>query len=274
MTSATTDRPLHINSFQALNTRCTTRDENGQKATFSFIDQDDNAYYGEVPDLEFAALSLEDINRYLKYIPDEVIYPKAPLGITVLPKSELAGKYIKRPKLSGFNSDLAPKLQQLLLDEVKIFEILLKNPHRNIVRYHGCIVKHGRITGLALDRYPTNLDIRMADQSRPFGKDLCMERIKSAIDHMHDLQFAHNDLNPSNILVDGEDEVFIADLGSCRPFGAALITTGTVGWIDEGFTISERHHDQAALEKIEGWLDGTYDPWDAMLSLIASRHAR
>jgi serine/threonine protein kinase len=265
--------PLHIISFQDLNSRCTSRDENGQKATFSFIDQDDNAYYGEIPDLEFAALSLEDVNRYLKHIPDEVIYPKAPPGITVLPESERAGKYIKRPKLSGFNSDLAPKLQQLLLDEAEIFEILLKNPHQNIIRYHGCIIKNGRIAGLALDRYPTNLEARLADQSRPFKKALCRERIKSATDHIHDLQLAHNDLNPSNILVDDEDEVFVTDLGSCRPFGAALITTGTIGWIDEDFTTSERHHDETALEKIEGWLDGTYDPWDAMLSLLASRNA-
>ena len=267
------DLPLRINSFQDLNSRCTTRDNNGQKATFSFIDQDDNAYYGEVPDFEFAALSLEDVKRHLKHIPDEVIYPKASPGITVLPKSELAGKYIKRPKLSGFNSDLAPKLQQLLLNEAEIFEILLKNPHRNIIRYHGCVVKNGRIMGLALDRYPTNLEARMADQSRPFKKDLCMERVRSATDHLHDLQVAHNDLNPSNILVDYEDEVVIADLGSCRPFGAALITAGTIGWIDEDFTTSEQHHDQVALEKIEGWLDGTYDPWDSMLSLLASRNA-
>ncbi|KAJ8108630.1 hypothetical protein OPT61_g8037 [Boeremia exigua] len=268
------DLPLHVNSLQDLNSRCTTRDENGQKATFSFIDQDDNAYYGEVPDFEFTALSLEDVNRCLKHIPDEVIYPKAPLGITVVPKSELAGKYIKRPKLSGFNSDLAPKLQQLLLDEAETFEILLKNPHRNVVRYHGCTVKNGRITGLVLDRYPKNLEARMADQSKPFRKDLCMERVKSATDHIHGLQFAHNDLNPSNILVDEKDEVCIADLGSCRPFGAVLITAGTIGWIDEDFTTSEQHHDQVALEKIRGWLDGTYDPWGSMLSLLASRNAQ
>lgn len=121
------DPPLHINSFQDLNSRCTTRDENGQKATFSFVDQDDNAYYGEVPDFEFAALSLEDVNHNLNHIPDEVIYPKAPLGITVLPKSELAGKYTKRPKLSGFNSDLAPKLQQLLL-EPQIISMTFSSP--------------------------------------------------------------------------------------------------------------------------------------------------
>jgi serine/threonine protein kinase len=100
-----------------------------------------------------------------------------------------------------------------------------------------------------------------------------MERIKSATDHIHDLRFAHNDLKPSNILVDDEHEVFVADLGSCRPFGAALITTGTIGWIDEYFTTSQRHHDQAALEKTKGWLDGTYDPWDSMLSLVPSRNA-
>ncbi|RMZ67606.1 kinase-like domain [Pyrenophora seminiperda CCB06] len=193
------DLPLHINSFQDLNSRCTTTDENGQKATFSFIDQDDNAYYGEVPDSEFAALSLDDVKRHLKYIPDEVIYPKAPPGITVVSKSELGGKYIKRPKLSGFNSDLAPKLHQLLLDEAEMFKILSRNPHGNIIRYHGCFVKNGRITGLALDRYPTNLEIRMADQSRPFNKDLCMRRVKSATDHLHVLHVAHNDLNPSNI---------------------------------------------------------------------------
>ena len=80
-----------------------------------------------------------------------MIYLKAPLEITVLLKSRLAGKYIKRLKLSGFNSDLAPKLQQLLLDEAKIFEILLRNPHRNIIRYYSCVVKNRRIIGLVLN---------------------------------------------------------------------------------------------------------------------------
>jgi len=266
--------PLHINSFQDLNSRCITKDNNGQKATFSFIDQDDNAYYGEVQDSEFDALSLEDVKRHLQHIPDEKIYPKAPTGITIASKSELAGKYIKRPKLGNFNSDLAPEFQQLLLDEAEIFEILLKNPHQNIIRYHGCVVKNGRIVGLVLDRYPRNLEARMVDQSRPFEKELCMGKVKSATDHLHGLQVAHNDLNPSNILVDHEDEVVVADLGSCKPFGAALITGGTIGWIDEQFATSEQHHDQAALEKLEGWLNGTYDPEDSMYSLLASRNAR
>lgn len=133
--------------------------------------------------MEFSVLSLEDVNRYLKHISDEVIYPKAPLGITVLPKSGLAGIYIQRPKLSGFNSDLAPKLQQLLLDEAEIFKILLENPHRNIICYYSFIVENRRITRLTLNQCLTNLEARIADQSRPSRKDLCMERVESATDH-------------------------------------------------------------------------------------------
>lgn len=81
-----------------------------------------------------------------------------------------------------------------------------------------------------------------------------MAALESAIYHLHSLGWAHNDLNPGNILVNEAGMPVLIDFGSSHKFGKQLTTSrGTKGWIDrdmKDYTTSEKRHDTSALWKI------------------------
>lgn len=83
---------------------------------------------------------------------------------------------------------------------------------------------------------------------------MCFDGIKAAVEHLHSIGLAHNDLNPFNIMMDKYGLPVLIDYGSCQPFGEDLITAGTPGWYDEDFTRSAARNDEVALEKIRTWL--------------------
>src|SRR3954463_3214979 len=114
-------------------------------------------------------------------------------------------------------------------------ELLLRNPHPNITRYHGCLVKRDRIVGIVLERYPMTLKHRLENGIGHFNVESCISKITSAVGHLHSLRLAHNDLTPMNVIVDEPDMPVFIHFGSCQPFGCKLITAGTLGWIDEDF---------------------------------------
>jgi serine/threonine protein kinase len=82
-----------------------------------------------------------------------------------------------------------------------------------------------------------------------------LDKIASAVAHLHSLGLAHNDPKPSNIMLDSEDEPFLIDFGSCQKFGGSLLTGGTEGWIDQPFTTSDKAHDQLGLFQIRQWVE-------------------
>lgn len=152
--------------------------------------------------------------------------------------------------------DLIPKD---FLEEAKAMEMLSQHLHPNIIRYHGCRVRHGHITGLVLDRHPNTLTNYLKNKVGSIDKEAFMQALSSAIYHLHSLGWAHNDLNPSNILVDEKDMPVLIDFGSARKIGAKLGTSrGTKGWINgdmKDYHTSDERHDFFALEKIRIWLN-------------------
>lgn len=53
----------------------------------------------------------------------------------------------------GDEGCLLPQLRDLLLDEARALDSITRAPpHSNIVRYRGCRVKRGRVTGIVLDK--------------------------------------------------------------------------------------------------------------------------
>jgi serine/threonine protein kinase len=222
-------------------------------SSFGFITNEHEAYFGKSKLRKFD-LTPEDIGRSLERLPDEDVYPIAPSKITN--SAILASKsvFIKGPKLhlDFRGTGLLPKL---ILQEAEIMELLMRKPHPNIIQYHGCLIKSGRIVGIVLDRYPMTLEERLENGKQDFDVNKFMSRITSAVDHLHLLGLAHNDLYPMNIMISNDDTPVIIDFGSCQPFGKRLITAGTPGWIDEHFTTSAQVHDEVALRKIQTWLE-------------------
>ena len=227
-------------------------------SSFGFITDEYIVYFGKSK-LGKYNLTPKDIKESLKLIPEDDVYPVAPSNITTFSTPIDNNVFLKGPKLNVafLGTGLLPKL---LLQEAEIMERLMRNPHPNIIRYHGCLIKRGRIVGLVLDRYHMTLKQRLVeDGTRHVNIKNCMSKITSVVRHLHSLSLAHNDLTPMNIVVDEYDyecdEPVIIDYGSCRPFGDTLITGGTPGWFDEDFTISARRHDEIALGKIRTWLE-------------------
>ena len=179
------------------------------------------------------------------------MYPEAPSHITAVSIPIGSNVFFKGSKLTGCiafkGTGLLPKL---LLQEAEIMELLMRNPHPNIIHYHNCLIKRGRIVGLVLDRCPMTLEHRQKSGLRDFNVEVCMSGITLAVKHLHFPKPAHNDLTPMNIMVDEHDTPTIVNLGSCQPLGRTLITASTPGWIEEDYTILARQHDEIALGKI------------------------
>jgi len=226
------------------------------RCTFAIVTEEHQVYVGQAPIRKYN-LTPKIINESLKHVTDEEVYPKAPPGVTIasIPLDDRV--FIKGPTLSLYDTlagtDSLPKL---LLQEAETLEFLSRNgQHPNIVRYHGCLVKRGRIVGIVLGRLTKLLEYRFEhDDVERFDAEACLRKIESALQFLHSQGLAHNDIKPANIMLDNHDEPYITDFGSCRPFGSLLITGGTPGWLDEECTHSAQRNDEIALVKLRSWL--------------------
>ncbi|KAL6811039.1 hypothetical protein GGI42DRAFT_315683 [Trichoderma sp. SZMC 28013] len=193
----------------------------------------------------------------LHEIPQDIIWPKVDLELTEAPRPLPLDSYIKQPRLIEYgDTEAALNPGAQLLHEATIWEVLYKSPHPNIARFLGCIIKDGRLTGLCFVKYPMNL-FEAARSSNSLDIQRCLLGIESGVRHLHRLGFIHNDLNPSNIMMDGDTPVII-DLDSCEQEGAMLrLKAGTVGWSACDSEVAERKNDLDALPKIQNYLEET-----------------
>lgn len=90
----------------------------------------------------------------------------------------------------------------------------------------------------------------------PFNREACLHGIEDGVEHLHRLGLVHNDLKPSNIMVDGDGATpVIIDFDSCRREGEKLgLKWGTRGWAKEGITHANRENDLYGLAKIKEFL--------------------
>ncbi|CCE30696.1 uncharacterized protein CPUR_04545 [Claviceps purpurea 20.1] len=166
--------------------------------------------------------------------------------------------YVKGPALSLCeNHPKDTPVSDLVLHKVEAYELLRRHPHPNIVKYRGCVVSDGRITGICLAKYTMTLYERMA-ASTPFDKDLFLDGIERGVRHLHSLGIVHNDISPNNIMLDELDRPVIIDFDAWQNNGEELgITKGTSGWMIEGSEYALFENDFFALSKIQEFI---YDP--------------
>jgi serine/threonine protein kinase len=208
----------------------------------------DVIYYVELP-IRKAEISFHEVAAKLEPIPDGEIFPLWPLADdsgakqlflapSVLPTNLQV--FIKRPNLrlyDVFSRNNVVHLAEGLLEEARTMEFLSNHPHPNIIRYHGCRSRDGYLTGIVLDRYSYDLQGYMKKNVEAIDKEKFMRALESAVHHLHSLGWAHNDLNPTNIMVDYSDEgdtvPILIDFGSAREIGSLLRTSrGTAGWFE------------------------------------------
>jgi serine/threonine protein kinase len=201
-------------------------------------------------------------------IPAAQIHPIFPQHFTRAPDHLLAQHYFKQPRLLLYEPSCPTYLGDLLLEEATVWETLIQSPHPNIVKYHGCQVQDGRITGLGFDKHhdtlmsrvnPGHFGKRHFDASQRPLKDVksFLEGAEKALKHLHSLGLVHNDINPANIMFASEDDEtpIIIDFGSCKPVGRPLQGVGrTPEWYDPSVLTSLPSNDTDALNEIAEWL--------------------
>ncbi|KAI0487154.1 kinase-like domain-containing protein [Xylaria cf. heliscus] len=235
---------------------------NFQYTMFAVV-EDDIIYYGQLNKPK-ADISFQDATKALSRIPDEEIFPRWPLDkvLSKAPEELPPGVFVKRPRIGLYDIYLKHKVVHLLprglLEEAEPMDVLRHQPHPNIVRYYGCHARRGYITGLALERHPHDLESHLKSGHSIQDKELFMESLGSAVRHLHSLGWAHNDINPTNVLVAEDGRPILIDFDSARKIGKKLGSSrGTKGWIDcemKDYTTSETQHDTSALAKLRTWL--------------------
>ncbi|KAG5990450.1 hypothetical protein E4U52_004560 [Claviceps spartinae] len=144
--------------------------------------------------------------------------------------------------------------ETLVLHEIEALELLRKHPHPNIVEYRGCVVTDGRVSGLCLAKCKMTLFERIK-VGTPFDKDIFLDGIERGIRHLHSLDIVHNDINPSNIMLDELDRPVIIDFDGWQKNGQELgVKNGTLNWRIEGEKYVRFENDFYGLSKIREFL--------------------
>jgi serine/threonine protein kinase len=203
-------------------------------------------------------------------IPIDAYSPRFTAGMTRAPSPLPPNTYIKQPNLLAYDAELRPDLH--MLQDIEACEILKRHPHENLATYYGCEVSNdGRVVGLCFEAYqqtlmemvnPGHLSKHHPPDCSSTAADNYISAIRNGIHHIHSLNLAHNDLNPSNIMFDAHDKPVIIDFDSCLPFDSCVSTAKrTHGWFNPEIKISDPQNDWDALSEMHAWLHGTTEKY-------------
>ncbi|KAK0716550.1 hypothetical protein B0T21DRAFT_415274 [Apiosordaria backusii] len=151
------------------------------------------------------------------------------------------------------------------LQKAEIYKVLWQYPYPNIARYYGCVLENGRFRGICLQRYSTTLKQRVErhakakDEREPAlsetEKRPLVQGIRDGVVHLHLVGLVHNDLNPSNVMVE-DDATIIIDFDLCRRQGESMGMKGpTPGW-GTYTEYANQESDVRNLDQIERYLLG------------------
>ncbi|KAJ3481340.1 hypothetical protein NLG97_g7844 [Lecanicillium saksenae] len=248
-----------LSSSQQLNiTEALVYETKETYTTFYITTEDDVLYFGKSPKGK-DNITLAEYQRLLHRVPDAEVFPEPPpnVEITVAPDDiNKAVAYMKMPCIKCYEDWAGSSTgAEVQLAETMAMERISSSPHPNIVKYLGCRVRRGRITAFFIEKLEQNLEQFAATPAyQQIDKVVFMEAIESAVNHLHGMGLAHNDISSYNIMVKGGMPILI-DFGSCRAFGERLDEGGTVGWAkDERSFRSEKEHDMYSLVKLREFL--------------------
>ncbi|KAK3360341.1 hypothetical protein B0T25DRAFT_601761 [Lasiosphaeria hispida] len=136
--------------------------------------------------------------------------------------------YLKRPwfvRIIDVPQDSWTVVAEWFAIEVKMLELLSLFPqHPNIIEYHGCRVRKGRVTGVYLGRVEGSNLWDHTQSGKTVDREPFLAALESAISHLHDtVGIAHNDIQPFNIMVSPDGKVpTLVNLGSSELIGEEI----------------------------------------------------
>jgi hypothetical protein len=189
-------------------------------------------------------------------------------SLTECPHPLPANSYLKSPRIllpedydfaahevpdeEGIHSIRVPRDD--MIAEAEIYEILKRHPHPNICIYHGCVRDGAHFTALCLKKYRRTLDAAILGGDCSVDRGAILDGISKGLGFLHDvLGLVHNDINPSNIMLDDKGIPVIIDFDSCMAIGHRIGNhkAGTFGWMKEPApSISLPENDFHALDLI------------------------
>lgn len=225
--------------------------------TFYHITADEELWFGQSFKNK-RDLTLDEYREALERVPDEEIYPEIPpdTQLTVAPDDIADAVYVKRPGLNSYETMKGSHfIVKNVLDETLIMEKISKTQHPNIIKYYGCRTRRGRITSIVLKELECTLTQYVHKPGfQHMDKEKFMDALCSAVDYIHSLGLAHNDINPDNVMIGEDDAPILVDFGSCAPYGERLESLGSEGWYEKIFFTSEKVHDDFGLRKMREWI--------------------
>ncbi|KAJ6607924.1 kinase-like domain-containing protein [Mycena sp. CBHHK59/15] len=143
-----------------------------------------------------------------------------------------------------------------LAHEMRVCEELRLNLHPNICRYLGYVpTPDGKqLFGLCFERHQIDLYDAVQNEVN-FDAATVIDGVRRGLEHLHSLGYAHNDINPSNIVLDKNVLPVIIDFDSCQKIGGSLkeMKTGTQDF-EHHSDVSRPENDFYGLAKVQEWL--------------------
>ena len=196
-------------------------------------------------------------------------------SLTECPQPSPMDSYRKSPAIMLLE-DINPSTRtpgEDMLREAEMYEIIKQYPHPNICHYYGCIRNGQDLTAICLRKYKCSLRDAVRGGA-PVDRDVIVSGIAKGLQFLHDtIGLVHNDINPSNIMLDDQGHPVIIDFDSCAPIGQDMDgrKTGTFGWVRKPEPrICTVESDDYALSLIGQYLDGKVDDGDLPLPLDVS----
>ncbi|KAF7329318.1 Protein kinase domain-containing protein [Mycena kentingensis (nom. inval.)] len=176
------------------------------------------------------------------------------------------GVFVKRSIPLGYNpaAEMQPSFSDadMKLEELAVCEMLRWHPHPNIFRYLGYVTAMDDdgeyISGLCFARLERTLQEVVEEVAGELDIPRILAGIRAGLGHLHALGYAHNDLNPSNIMLDTAGNPVLIDFDACARLGERLkYKKGTDDWYQaEDGKLSKVENDFYGLREIERWLAG------------------
>ena len=231
-----------------------------KRAELWYHEEEGNIYHGHVPE-PVRDVSLEQASACLRRIPSEHVYPLAPAGISVYvadTKNRFEAVHMKLPDVTPYYDEITShtEVADRFLMQAKALECVREHPHRHVVEFKGCVVRKNRIVALAIRRYRAHLESLMKRRDRydRATKLALLTKVRSAVEHLHVLGLAHNNVTPYAVMIDDQNEPVLTAFDYCSTVGDDLMPRRWEDGREDFDHVSSLKNDEMGLERLEKWL--------------------
>ncbi|KAJ7222261.1 hypothetical protein GGX14DRAFT_663047 [Mycena pura] len=168
--------------------------------------------------------------------------------------------YMYDPELPVTNSPALDMMREMQLCE-ELNVKLQQNPSDSdlhLCRYLGYLPTPdgNHLWGLCFERHQLTLSHAVRDKA-VFDPQAVIDGVRRGLERLHSLGYAHNDINPANIMLNSKGFPVIIDFDGCCKIGDLVVKGGTPGF-ELDSDVSSRENDFGALAKVQRWLEDKY----------------